>query len=89
MDLADEFLQVCSDYVDLASTINDHGRRAARDAICHLQDYLSRLGERGLLVFGAKQVRSVPGEPSVLFDVVFLTVIRADHPGIQPAMPES
>lgn len=88
VDLADEFLQVCSEYVDLASNINDQGRRAIRDAIRYLQDYLPRLAEHGLLVFGAKQVRSAPGQPSVLFDVVFLTVIRADHPGIQLSEPE-
>lgn len=89
VDLADEFLQVCSDYLDIASSINEQGRQGVRDAMRHLQEYLPRLAEHGLLVFGAKQVRSAPGQPSILFDVVFLTVIRADHPGIRLAEPDS
>lgn len=89
VDLADEFLQVCSDYLDVATTINEQSRQAVRDAIRHLQEYLPRLAEHGLLVLGAKQVRSAPGRPSILFDVVFLTVIRADDPGLRLAEPDS
>lgn len=43
MDLADEFLQLCQDYGDIADNIKDYGMSAVREAKRDLQDKVSRL----------------------------------------------
>lgn len=84
VDLADEFLEVCKDYGDVDDDIKDSGMRSVREAKRTLQDYVSRLAGYELLVFGTRQLRSVPGyEPPLHFQVAIMTVIRPDHPGIE------
>lgn len=85
VDLADEFLELCRDFGEIHGDINDQGMRAVREAKRELQNYLSRLADYGLLVFGTHQLRSVPGtKPPLNFQVALIRVIRADDPGIAP-----
>ena len=56
-----------------------------REAKRRLQEHVSRLAAFGLLAFGARQPRSVPGySPPVKFRVAIISVVRADDPANLP-----
>lgn len=88
VDLADEFLQLCRDYGEIASEVKDRGMTAVREAQRSLQDYVTRLAGFGLLVVGARQKRQVPGyNPPVIFDVAIISVIRPEDYDIEVVEP--
>ena len=85
VELADDFLQLCRDYGEVSSDVSDSGMSSVRAAKRSLQDYVSRLADRKLLVFGTTQLRRVPGyEPPVDFRVAILAVVSADSEAILP-----
>jgi hypothetical protein len=85
VDLADEFLQLCHDYGEVSADVKDRGMGSVREAKRTFQEYIARLAGHGLLAFGTKQVRHVPGySPPVYFRVAVISVVRADDLAIVP-----
>lgn len=85
VDLADEFLQTCHDYGEVSGNVTDDGMSSIRAAKRSLQDYVRRLADRGLLVFGTTQPRLVPGyDPPIHFRVAIISVVPADSRSIVP-----